>query len=207
MKPYADLPARRTRQIALDLLFFGWLVWWVWVGTTVHDATLALAAPAERTERAASSLADHLRDGADRLGDVPLVGDEAAEPVRSAAGSADEIAAAGARGVQAVESLAWQLGLVVAAIPIVVVAAFFLPARVRFVRAASAGQRFVDADSDLDLFALRALANQPLPALARISDDPAGAWRAGDQGVVRQLATLELRSHGLHPPAPGRMRE
>ena len=60
--------------------------------------------------------------------------------------------------------------------------------------------RFVDANEDLDLFALRAMARQPLHVLARISDDPAGAWRRQDRRVVHALATLELKEEGLRPP-------
>ncbi len=36
--------------------------------------------------------------------------------------------------------------------------------------------------------------------LARVSDDPAGAWRARDQAVVTALAELELRDAGLSMP-------
>ncbi|HEY0776081.1 MAG TPA: hypothetical protein VGD51_18490, partial [Nocardioidaceae bacterium] len=61
-------------------------------------------------------------------------------------------------------------------------------------------RRFIDSSDDLDLFALRAMAHQPLHRLARISDDPAGAWRRGDPDVVRRLATLELRDSGLSVP-------
>jgi hypothetical protein len=35
--------------------------------------------------------------------------------------------------------------------------------------------------------------------LARVSDDPAGAWRARDPEVVRRLAELELADVGLRP--------
>ena len=59
----------------------------------------------------------------------------------------------------------------------------------------------MDAAADLDLFALRALARQPLHVLARISDDPAGAWRARDPEVVLALGSLELREAGLRVPA------
>jgi hypothetical protein len=72
--------------------------------------------------------------------------------------------------------------------------------RWRFVRTATAGQRFIDADADLDLFALRAMATQPMHRLARVSDDPVRAWRDGDPDVVRSLALLELRDAGLSPP-------
>ena len=44
----------------------------------------------------------------------------------------------------------------------------------------------------------------PLTALARISDDPAGAWRRGEPEVIRSLATLELHDEGLRPPRTGR---
>jgi len=49
--------------------------------------------------------------------------------------------------------------------------------------------------------ALQSMARQPLHLLARISDDPAGAWRRGDQAVIAELASLELRSEGLAPRA------
>ena len=74
--------------------------------------------------------------------------------------------------------------------------------RLRFVRRASAAQQFIDAAPDLDLFALRAMANQPMPRLARISDDPAGAWRRGELDVIHALALLELKDSGLRPPPP-----
>ena len=64
----------------------------------------------------------------------------------------------------------------------------------------SAGQRFIDESADLDLFALRAMANQPMHKLARVSPDPVRDWRSGDPDVVRALALLELRDGGLTPP-------
>jgi hypothetical protein len=72
---------------------------------------------------------------------------------------------------------------------------------VRFARRAGAARRLVDAAPHLDLFALRAMAHQPMHVLARISDDPAGAWRRGDRDVIRALATRELASVGLRPPS------
>ena len=78
----------------------------------------------------------------------------------------------------------------------------WLPVRVRFARRAGAAQRFLDSGADLDLFALRAMAHQPLHVLARITDDPAGAWRRADEPVVRRLAELELRAVGMRPPKP-----
>ena len=64
------------------------------------------------------------------------------------------------------------VGLSVALIPILVAAAIHLPIRWRFVREATAGVRFIDAQEDLDLFALRALANQPVRVLAEVGLRP-----------------------------------
>ena len=199
MKLFADTPVRRTVQVLADLLFVAWLVLWVWIGAAVHDGTMELAGPARQTGSAASSMADQLRDAGSRLGEAPLVGDELEAPFDKAASASDGIAAAGRDTVDAVERLALLLGLSVSLIPILVVAVIHVPMRWRFVREATAGARFVDAQEDLDLFALRALANQPMRVLAKVSDDPAGAWRARDPEVVRRLAALELADVGLRP--------
>ena len=199
MKLYADAPARRTLQMFVDLMFVGWLVLWVWIGMAVHDGTLELAGPARQTDSAATAMADQFRDAGDKLGEAPLVGDELAVPFDKAAEASDGIASAGRDTVSAVERLALLLGLSVALIPILIAAVIHLPRRWRFVREATAGARLIDASEDLDLFALRALANQPMRVLAKVSDDPAGAWRARDPDVVGRLAALELADVGLRP--------
>ena len=84
--------------------------------------------------------------------------------------------------------------------PVLVSLLGYLPRRWRFVREATAGQRFIDSSADLDLFALRAMAHQPMHLLARVSDDPVRAWRDGRPDVVRALALLELRDAGLTAP-------
>lgn len=207
MKLYADAPAHRSRQVVGDVLLALWVAVWVELALVVHGATLALATPGEQIEQAGTGLAGKLRDAGSSVGGIPLVGDDVRAPFDGAGDAADQIAAAGAAQVDAVHTLAFWLGLAVAAIPILVLLAVYLPLRWRFVREATAGQRFVDSGSDIDLFALRAMANQPLHRLARISDDPVGAWRDGDPTVVRALAVLELRDVGLRPPLdrPGRM--
>ncbi|KRF34400.1 hypothetical protein [Nocardioides sp. Soil805] len=199
MKLYADSPGRRTAQIVADLLVVAWIVLWVWVGMAVHDGTTALAGPGRQTDESATAMAGQLRDAGGRLDDAPLIGDELATPFDKAAEASDGIAAAGRSSVEAVEQLAVVLGLAIALIPILVILAVHLPRRWRFVREATAGARFIDSVDDLDLFALRALANQPMRVLARVSDDPAGDWRRKDPDVVRRLADLELRDVGLRP--------
>jgi hypothetical protein len=200
-KLYADSPVRRTVQILADVLFVLWLVLWVWMGNVIHDGTMALAEPGRQTAAAADTLSGGLTDAGDYLRGVPIVGDDVATPFDTASGASLSMAEAGRDEVADTERLAFLLGLAIAAIPILVVAAFFVPLRWRFVRRATAGARFIDAAEDLDLFALRALTRQPMHVLAKVSDDPAGAWRERDVEVVRELARIELRSSGLRIPA------
>jgi len=201
MKLYAETPGRRTAQIAADLLLVVWLLAWAWAGSVVHDATLELAGPGRQLTESATGLSGALTDAGGTLDDVPLIGDEVRTPFDEASGAADRLAEAGRAQVRSVERLALWLGLSVAAIPILLACLVHVPRRVRFVRRASAGARFVDAADDLDLFALRALVHQPMHVLAKVSDDPAGAWRRGDTAVTDRLAEIELRSVGLRMPS------
>ena len=200
MKIYADHSARRTRQVVGDAFFVVWLVVWVWLATVVHHATLALAVPGRKIQAAGSGLAVQLRDAGTAVGGVPFVGDKVRSPFDGAGRAADQIADAGTSQVEAVQHLAFWLGVSVAAIPILLLVALYVPFRVRFVRTATATQRFVDSAADLELFALRAMANQPVQRLAAVSPNPVRAWRDGDQDVVRSLALLELRDAGLTAP-------
>ena len=200
MKLYADAPVRRARQVTGDLLLLLWIWTWVKVASVVHDATLTLARPGEEISDAGGGLADRLRAAGDTVANVPLVGDEVRGPFDGAGSAAERLAAAGDAQVAAVQDLAFWLGLAVGAIPVLIALAVYLPLRWRFVREATAGRRFIDSVDDLDLFALRAMARQPMHRLARISDDPAGAWRRQEPEVVRALAALELRDSGLSVP-------
>jgi hypothetical protein len=197
MKLYADLPARRTRQVAGDLLILIWVLVWIQMAVVVREATLALAVPGQEIQEAGTGLADRLRDAGATVDDLPLVGEEVRVPFDGAGDAARRIAEAGAAQVEAVQTLAFWLGLVVAAVPILVAVVGYLPFRWRFVRSATAAARVRDASNGVDLLALRALANQPMHRLAKLGADPASAWRRGDADVVRALAALELRGSGL----------
>jgi len=205
MKVYADSSATFARQLVADMLFVCWLLLWVWIGNVVHDGTMALAEPGLRAESSATSLSDSMTDAGSFLEDVPLIGDGAATPFEKAADASRSLADAGRATADAVERLAFWLGMAIAVIPILVVALYYLPRRIRFVREASAGQGLVDGPADLELFALRAMSHQPLHVLARVTDDPVGALRRGDQTVITALARIELRANGLRPPSEVRV--
>ncbi len=200
MKLYSDIPGRRLAQVVADVGVIVWVVVWIRIALRVHEATLALAVPGHELADAGAGFRGTMTSAGDSVDDLPLLDDRVAAPFRSAAGVGGDFERAGQELVTAVERVALLLGLTTALAPILIVAGVWLLLRVRFVRRAGAAQRFIDADPDLDLFALRAMAGQPMPRIARISPDPAGAWRRGDRDVIRALAVLELREAGLHPP-------
>jgi hypothetical protein len=200
MKLYADSPARRLRQLLTDAALVVWTLAWILLAKGLYEVVLLLARPAQGLSDGGAGLADRLRAAGSAVDGTPLVGDELRAPLDDAGSAAERIASAGAAQVEAVERLALALALPVALIPVLLALAVHLTVRWHFVREASAGQRFVDSTTDLDLFALRALSNQPLHRLATVSPDPAAGWRDRDPLVVRRLAELELRSTGLPTP-------
>ena len=201
---YAQTPRRRALQILGDLLVIAWVVAWTRTGQWVQDTLAQLAAPGRTLENAGTSLSDGLDSAGDTVARVPLVGDDARTPFTAAGDAADSISQAGIEVQEGATQLALLLGLTIALIPIVLVLALWLRTRTQFVSRARAARRILDSAADLDLFALRALATQPVRALARISDDPADAWRTKDPDIVHALASLELRSLGLRAPASPR---
>jgi hypothetical protein len=198
---YSDIPARRTRQLAGDIWLVAWSILWIWAALRLHDLVMNLAGPGIAIADGVGELAVNLEAARDSVGGVPLVGEALAAPFSGMGAAAASIAAAGQAEADAVTLLARFLSISLAVLAIASFAAIWVPIRISFVRKATAARRFVDAAEDLDLFALRALARQPLHVLARISDDPAGAWRRGDQPVIQALGALELREEGLLPPA------
>ena len=197
---YAAAPLHRARQVAADVLVLVSVYAAIRAGRAVHTAVLRLAEPGRQLESAGRDIGTSLHAAAAAVGGLPLVGGGVRVPLDRAASATATLVRAGHQQQVAVGQLAVLLGVLIAVIPVLLVLPLWLPARVRFARRAGAARRFIDADADLDLFALRAIASQPMHLLARISDDPAGAWRRGDPDVVRQLAVLELRSVGLRPP-------
>lgn len=200
MGVYAQRRGRLVGQVFGDLFVVVWAVVWAIIAVFVRQAVAVLAGPARQTVRTATKLATDFTDAAGQASRVPGVGDELRRPFDSVSGTLGELISSANRQVELIERLALVMGWLVFLIPVSVVVAFWLPRRIRFYRQAKAAQGFIDAQPDLDLFALRAMALQPMTAIAAVSDDPVGAWRAGDQSVINRLAELELRRAGLRMP-------
>lgn len=201
MAIYARRPMRLLAQLGADLFVLGWgIVWW-FIGRFTDATIRTVAEPARRTAEAAEGVVEDLRSTAEQAGRVPAVGDGMRTPLDGAADQVVAIAAAAREQVESIEHLAGVAGWLVFGIPVTILVAIWLPQRIRFFVRARAAQRFIDSQADLDLFALRALANQPMHKLARVSADPVSAWRSGDRAVIDELAGLELRRSGMKPPA------
>ncbi len=197
MKLYADLPARRTRQIIADVLVLLWVVIWVRTGFAVRDTVLGALGPARSLEAAGDSLQGSLADVAARVEGIPLLGEAISTPFDAAAAAGETMRQAGADLVAYVDRTALIAGVTTALLPVVLVVLPWLLFRIAFARRARALTLLLASEDPLDLLALRALATQPVGTLTRVSPTPAHDWRIGRPDVVAQLAALELRRAGV----------
>ena len=177
-------PHRRTRQLLADVFVLLWVGFWVYAGRQVHDLVSALRSPADSLSSAGVSVNEALTGAGEQAQQIPFVGDQLRTWLTQAAGSGTTLEEAGSSMGESIDQLALALGLATALAPIAMVVAVWLWLRVSFVRAATDAQRFIDAGEDLDLFALRAMARQPMRALAKVSDDPTGARRRQDLSLI-----------------------
>jgi hypothetical protein len=194
MRLYAETASRRVRQLAGDLLVLAWTAAWVFAGRSLYLLVEKLAAPGRAVERAGTSFATDAGEIQQKVARIPVVGDELRDPFGRLGGVGQTLADAGVTQQQVVHDLALWLGVLVAAVPVAALLVMWLPGRVAWAREAGAASRLRMGGADLELFALRAVANRSLRELYRVTPDPAGALRSGDYAG---LAALELRALGL----------
>ena len=197
---YAKRPAKMIGQLVGDGFVVLWTIGWAIVAIFAYRVIEVLATPARETARTATRLAENFRQAAAEAAKVPVAGEQFRRPFDSAAVTLGNLIDSANDQVASIERLALIVGWLVFLIPVSIVVAFWLPRRIRFYRQARASQVFLDSLADLDLFALRAMAAQPLYVLAEISDDPVQAWRSGDREVINKLAEIELKRNGLRLP-------
>ncbi|WP_462417458.1 hypothetical protein [Kytococcus sp. Marseille-QA3725] len=200
---YSSAPTRRSLQVLTDLAVAAWAVLWVLIGRAVHHQTLERFRPAERLVETGDELNDGIADADERLGDLPLVGDAMSGALDGLLGVGDPISETGRELLANGESLADLLWLTVSGGPILTAVLVWLPFRLHFaVRSATTAANLRRVDDPESLLALRALSHLSVGQLASLDRDPVGAWRRGDERVVRDLAEAEARELGVHLPAP-----
>jgi hypothetical protein len=203
MSFYADLPARRARQIVADALVVAWVACWILAGRAVHAAILTAQAPARRLADLGASVEQNMADAGRQAGDVPLLGTRLSRPFEAMAGSGAQMRAAGDQLVGTVGDIGLAVGIAVAVVPALLLVLPWLALRVRYARETATLRTMLASAEPVDLLALRALTGQPLRRLAAVSPSPARAWRDGDPVVVRAFAELELARWGMRPlPGP-----
>jgi len=199
MSLYAETASLRARQMVTDLLVVAWAAVWFLTGLTLKRLLDKLAGPGRTLQDAGNELAGSAGSIQDRVGRIPVVGDELRAPFGRVGDVGRTLVRAGESQQQVVHDLALLLGVVVAVLPVALVLLWWGPRRWRWVTEASAASRFRAGVSDLELFALRAVVNRPLRELRRVSADPAADLAAGD---YEALAALELRALGLRTDPP-----
>ncbi|GAB3462730.1 hypothetical protein AB1207_10390 [Kineococcus endophyticus] len=197
MPLYADLPARRTRQVVGDAGCLLVVVASVLAGRAVHAAVAGVADPARRFADGSTALADGLRSTGGSLGRAPLVGDDVAGLLDRSADSAASLARAAGEQRDAVLHLATVLGLLTALLPVLLVVGVRVVQRLRWAARARDARRLAGTAAGDRVLALRALQRRPGRVLLAVDPDPAGGWLTGDARVVADLADLELAALGV----------
>lgn len=197
MRWYADAPARRTRQVLADLSVLVWVVLWMLVGRWVFGLVMTLAAPSEPLRDAGTVLQERMGEVADRVTEIPLVGDQLDAPFTGVAGVGTDLVAAGDTLESSVRTVAWVVSLLSAGTPVLMVLLVWSVMRLAWSRRAARLGRETDDAESLELLALRALVHQDPRRLQKAFADPLAAFRSGDPETLRRLADLELADVGL----------
>jgi hypothetical protein len=200
LRPYSVNPPRLALQIVADVLVLAWIYLWYRIGTAVHDAIVSAASVGYRIQNSAGGVAGSLDEAARNVGNTPLVGSALSAPLHGAAEQVGSLAGSGQDLGDRLAGFSTPAGWIVALAPIILVIAFWLPARWRFARRAGATAELAQAPAGHELLALRALVNRPLHELQRVAPDPLLALRSGDVETVRRLARLEMQAAGVRPP-------
>ncbi|PFG38599.1 hypothetical protein ATJ97_1083 [Georgenia soli] len=197
MKFYADLPARRARQVAGDALVAAWVVVCVLLGRSVHDLLASAAEPLRSAAQVGSGIEDGMGDAGRGAGRVPLLGEQLSRPFEAVASAGGQLRDAGVAGAERVEALAVLVGILLALLLALLVVLPWLGTRLRYAARAGGVRRLQDEPGGADLLALRALTLRPERSLAVVGPAAAAAWRAGDDATTAALAALETERWGV----------
>ncbi|MET0303425.1 MAG: hypothetical protein ABW040_05210 [Microbacteriaceae bacterium] len=197
MKLYSDFRARRTAQIAADVVAVVLIGLAIWLGVTVHALIVAIADLGRQIEDAGSGFRETMTDIGDRLGGIPLIGGGVRGPFDAASGAGGALEDAGRAQQDVVSTAATLLGVGVALAPIALILLIWLVPRLRFVRRATEAAAMAKLPQGSEILAMRALLAASARDLAAVDPHPLDRWREGDVRVTRALAQAELRGHGV----------
>jgi len=200
MRIYARPGALLAKQIIADcgLIAMGVLLLFFW--HLIHDALVVFAMPAQSIADTTGGLSSRLSSAADNVGGVVAIGEQLRAPFDYLATGLGDISTNALLIVGLVDAAAVVVATVACAVPLAIYLWKWLPFRIGFAHRTWSARGLLPAEHAPELFALRALAGLPLGELAKVSNDPMGAWLRGDQRVIRSLADMALRRDGLRLP-------
>ena len=182
-------PPSRGVRLAIDLAIAGWLIAWVVLGIAVAHQVKQLGDLSDTAVLAGQAI-EQTADVLDQIGRIPLVGTpvgDLADSIRKTGQSAQQN---GVASRDDVNDLSVLLGLSIALIPTIPLAAVWIPLRIRWRRERQAVKRALASGSpDLErLLAERARTSLPLDQVLRLESDR------------KALAHAELERLGLRVP-------
>jgi hypothetical protein len=203
VKLYADTPVRACLQLVSDLLALVWVFVWISAALSLREVILNLNRPGELMAGTGEGFTEHMNTAAENVRQVPLAGDALSAPFSNLSETGESLTAAGDSFQETVSSLGLTLPLLVAVLPLFMIATTWLPMRARWISRATSTKRLsgLTPEARTRLLALRALSSASPARLMAVHDDPAGAWQENDRATVAELAALELRGLGLRGPA------
>jgi hypothetical protein len=185
-------------------VLLGLVVVFAWMGFKVHDAVNSLAVLGSGVKDAGVSVQSGFRSAAGAVGGIPLIGGKLSDALQSAGqGSGGNVAAFGQSGVDKTHELALLLGVIVFALPTVIVLVIMVPPRVRQIRQLGAANAvLVDMHNPerRRLLAMRAAFGLSYMTLISYTRDP-----LGDLAAARYdpLVTAALDDVGIRRPPDG----
>jgi hypothetical protein len=198
LRLYAEIPARRNRQVLVDLIAVALIALTVWAAFFVRDMIMLLAEPGRKVESSGDGLAEELGNVGDAASDVPLIGDVLQQPLQSAADASTGFADAGASLQETAAQVADVTATALIVLPVLLILVLWLPPRLLWIRHSMTVRRLADAPGGADLLALT---GSPA-ALVKLPTPPGGfadAWRRGDQEAIATLSAIALAHTGLRP--------
>lgn len=178
-----------------------------WIGLKVHNAVDGMAVLGSGVKDAGTSVQNGFGSAADAVGGVPFVGGKIANALQSAGQqSGGNVTALGQKGEDKVHRLALVLGLLVFALPTILVLVIMVPARVRQIRQLGAANAALIDTHDPErrrLLAMRAAFGLSYLTLLNYTRDPLGDLAAGrfDPLVAAALDDVGIRRPPDGPPA------
>jgi hypothetical protein len=198
---YPQLPARRTRTIAGDVIVVLLIALFAWSGVKVHDTVTDLNSISRGVQDAGTSVQSGFANVAKTVGSIPIVGGALSDSLGSAGqATGGNVVTAGKEGEQAVNDTARVLGWVTFVLPTLVLLAFFIPLRAFQIRGLTAARRALDGTVGPErrrLLAMRAAFGLPWTDLKPYSTDPIGDLEAGR---LDPLVAALYAEAGLRPP-------